>query len=90
MIVTAAILLSVLLTGCGKTSRDGEKKSVQKSEDDFLDKDAKPDEQKYLLAVKPFFYRRRQPKIRGRLRATLQVCHSADVPRPVQACSAGL
>ena len=55
VILTAAILLPVLLTGCGKTDRDGEKKTVQKSEDDFLDKDAKPDERKYLLAAKPFF-----------------------------------
>ena len=55
MIVTAAILLPVLLTGCGKKGQEGEEKTVQKSEDDFLDKDAKPDERKYLLAAKPFF-----------------------------------
>ena len=55
VIVTAAILLPGLLTGCGKTGRDSEKETVQKSEDDFLDKDAKPDERKYLLAAKPFF-----------------------------------
>jgi hypothetical protein len=54
-IFTAAILLPVLLTSCGKKSQGGEKKTVQKSEDDFLDKDAKPDERKYLLAAKPFF-----------------------------------
>jgi len=54
-IFAAAILLPVLLTGCGKKGQEGEKKTVQKSEDDFLDKDAKPDEQKYLLAAKPFF-----------------------------------
>src|SRR6266481_1120562 len=54
VIVTASILLPVLLTGCGK-GQESEKKTVQKSEDDFLDKDAKPDEQKYLLAAKPFF-----------------------------------
>jgi hypothetical protein len=36
-------------------SHDGEKKTVQKDEDDFLDKDAKPDERQYLLAAKPFF-----------------------------------
>src|SRR6476661_6873526 len=53
-IVSAAILLPVLLTGCGK-GQEGEKKTAQKSEDDFLDKDAKPDERKYLLAAKPFF-----------------------------------
>src|SRR5207249_9837235 len=33
----------------------GEKNTAQKSEDDFLDKDAKPDERKYLVAAKPFF-----------------------------------
>ena len=55
MIVTAAILLPVLLTGCGKKGQEGEKKTIQKSEDDFLDKDAKPDERKYLVAAKPFF-----------------------------------
>ena len=54
-IVSAAILLPVLLTGCGKKAQESEKKTVQKSEDDFLDKDAKPDERKYLLAAKPFF-----------------------------------
>src|SRR5260370_32162401 len=54
-IFTAAILLPVLLTSCGKKGQEGEKKTVQKSEDDFLDKDAKPDERKYLLAAKPFF-----------------------------------
>ena len=45
----------MLLTGCGKKGQEGEKETVQKSEDDFLDKDAKPDERKYLLAAKPFF-----------------------------------
>ena len=54
-IVAAAILLPLLETGCGKTGQEGEKKTVQKSEDDFLDKDAKPDERKYLFATKPFF-----------------------------------
>jgi hypothetical protein len=44
-----------VLTACGKKGEAGEKKTVQKSEDDFLDKDAKPDEQKYLMATKPFF-----------------------------------
>ena len=54
-IVAAAILSPVLLTSCGKKGQEGEKKTVQKSEDDFLDKDAKPDEREYLLAAKPFF-----------------------------------
>jgi hypothetical protein len=54
-ILTAAILLPLLLTSCGRKGQESEKKTVQKSEDDFLDKDAKPDERKYLLAAKPFF-----------------------------------
>ena len=53
-ILIAAILLPVLLTSCGKKSQDGEEKTAQQSEDDFLDKDAKPDERQYLLAAKPF------------------------------------
>jgi len=53
--VFAAILMPLLLTGCGKKEQDGEKKTAQKSEDDFLDKDAKPDERKYLAATRPFF-----------------------------------
>jgi hypothetical protein len=55
VIMTAAIVLPVLLTSCGKKGQTDEKKTVQKSEDDFLDKNAKPDERKYLLAAKPFF-----------------------------------
>jgi len=54
-IFASAILLPVLVAGCGKKGQNSEKKTVQKSEDDFLDKDAKPDERKYLLAAKPFF-----------------------------------
>src|SRR6266436_1987799 len=53
--VIAAILLPTMLIGCGKKWPDGEERTAQKSEDDFLDKDAKPDEGKYLLAAKPFF-----------------------------------
>ncbi len=53
-ILIVAILLPMALTSCGK-GHDGEKKTVQKSEDDFLDKDAKPAERKYLVAAKPFF-----------------------------------
>jgi hypothetical protein len=55
VILTAAILLPLLVTGCGKKGQEGQKKTVQKSEDDFLDEDAKPDERKYLVAAKPFF-----------------------------------
>ncbi len=51
----AAILLPILLTSCGKKGSEGEKNTAQKGEDDFLDKDAKPDERKYLVAAKPFF-----------------------------------
>jgi hypothetical protein len=53
--VIAAILLPTMLTSCGKKAQGGKEKTTQKSEDDFLDKDAKPDERKYLLAAKPFF-----------------------------------
>jgi hypothetical protein len=55
VIIAAAILLPLSFTSCGKKGQAGDKKTVQKSEDDFLDKDAKPDERKYLLAAKPFF-----------------------------------
>src|SRR6266704_4222488 len=54
-ILSAVILLPISLTSCGRSGSDGEKKTTQKSEGDFLDKDAKPDERKYLLAAKPFF-----------------------------------
>src|SRR5262245_3796724 len=53
--VVAAILLPTMLTSCGKKTQGTKQKTAQKSEDDFLDKDAKPDERKYLLAAKPFF-----------------------------------
>ncbi len=54
-ILVAVIVLPVSLTSCGKSGSDGKKKTAQKSEDDFLDKNAKPDERKYLMAAKPFF-----------------------------------
>ena len=54
-IVAAAILLPLFVTSCGKKGQKGEKKTVQKSEDDFLGNDAKPNERKYLLVAKPFF-----------------------------------
>ena len=53
-ILIAAVLLPLLLTSCGKQGQ-GETKTAQKSEDDFLDKNAKPEERKYLLVAKPFF-----------------------------------
>ena len=43
------------MTSCGKKGQAGEEKTVQKGAGDFLDKDAKPEERKYLLAAKPFF-----------------------------------
>src|SRR6266487_4559817 len=49
------LIAAILLTSCGKKAPGGEKNTAQKSEDDFLDKDAKPDERKYLVAAKPFF-----------------------------------
>lgn len=49
-----AILLALSLTGCGKKNQDAEEETAQQSEDDFLDKDAKPDERQYLVAAKPF------------------------------------
>jgi hypothetical protein len=54
----AAILLPMSLISCGKKSQEGgsaASETAQQSEDDFLDKDAKPDERQYLLAAKPFF-----------------------------------
>ena len=54
-IVAAASLLPLLLTSCGTQGQESEKGNAQKNEDDFVDKDAKPDERKYLLAAKPFF-----------------------------------
>src|SRR5947207_14231627 len=49
------LIAAILLTSCGKKAPEGEKKTAAKSEDDLLDKDAKPDERKYLVASKPFF-----------------------------------
>jgi hypothetical protein len=53
--ILTAILLPVLLAGCGKETQDGEDQTAQTSEDDFRDKDANPDERPYLVAAKPFF-----------------------------------
>jgi hypothetical protein len=55
VIVTTAILLPLFLIGCGKKGQEREKETVQKSEDDFIDKEGKPEERQYLLAAKPFF-----------------------------------
>jgi hypothetical protein len=53
--LASAVLLPVLLTSCDKKGEVDQNNTVQKSEEDFLDKDAKPDERKYLLAAKAFF-----------------------------------
>jgi len=82
--VAAAILLPVLFTSCGrKGGAAGEKRTVQKSEDDFLDKDAKPEERKYLLAAKPFFIAVANRKYADAYALLSRVCHSANVPRAV-------
>jgi hypothetical protein len=52
-ILIAAILL-LSLTSCSHKSQNAEQAIAQQSEDDFLDKDAKPEERQYLLAAKPF------------------------------------
>jgi hypothetical protein len=54
-LIAAAILLPLFLTSCSKKGETNEKETAQNSEADFLDKEAKPDERKYLLAAKPFF-----------------------------------
>src|SRR5215470_12403847 len=82
-IFIAAILLPLVMTSCGKKGQNAQTQTAQKHEDDFLDKDAKPNERKYLLAGEAVLYGRRQSKIRGGLRATLQPRQGADVPRSV-------
>ncbi len=54
-ISAAAILLPMALTSCGRKGQNGGTQTAQESADDFLDKKAKPEERKYLLAAKPFF-----------------------------------
>src|SRR5438046_170329 len=87
-ILIAAILLPLLLTSCGKQGQEGEKKTAQKNEDDFLDKKAKPEERKYLLVAKPFFIAVASRNYAAAF-ATLQSCQGADVAQPVYAGSAG-
>src|ERR1043166_5941303 len=53
--LVTAILLPTMLASCGKKTQAAKEKTAQKSEDDFLDKDAKPEKRKYPLAAKPFF-----------------------------------
>jgi hypothetical protein len=52
--LAVAMLVPAFLTACDKKHQAEEKKTVEKSDDDFLDKDAKPDDRKYLVAAKPF------------------------------------
>jgi hypothetical protein len=40
----AISITAILLASCGKKSPDGEKKAVQKSQDDFVDKNARQNE----------------------------------------------
>jgi len=44
-----------MVTSCGKKGQDAQTQTAQKREDDFLDKDVKPNERKYIPAAKPFF-----------------------------------
>jgi hypothetical protein len=55
VISAAAILLPMALTSCGSRGQNGETQTAQERADGFLDKNAKPEEHKYLLAAKPFF-----------------------------------
>jgi len=60
---------AVLVTSCAKMAgRRKENRSEKRN--DFLDKDAKPDERKYLAGQNRSSFRR-QPEICGRLRAAL-------------------
>jgi hypothetical protein len=82
-ILLGAIVLPMALTSCGKKNQEGEKKTIQKGEDNFLDKDTKPGRTQISPGGQTILHRYGQSKIHGRLRATLQVCHSADVTRSV-------
>jgi predicted small lipoprotein YifL len=84
--IIATILLPVLLTSCGKKGPGGEKNTAQKSEDDFLDKDAKPDERKYLLAAKPFFIAIANRKYADAYALPSSHASGTDVLQPVYAC----
>lgn len=58
--VSALFLLGLLLTGCGKSSQDSDapasQKSPAKKQDASMedDKDATPEQRRYLVAAKPF------------------------------------
>ena len=86
-ILIAVILLPISLTSCGRSGSDGEKKTTQKSEDDFLDKHAKPEERKYLVAAKPFFIAVANRKYADAY-ALLQPCEGSHVAQSICACSA--
>ena len=89
-VVVAAILLPALLPACDRKGQTREKKTVQKSEDDFLDKDAKPDERKYLLAAKPFFIALANRKYAGEDALFSSHARARMSPRTVYACAARL
>ena len=70
-LVAVAIIVPLFLTSCSKKKRQSvEQKTAQKSEDNFLDPTAKPDERKYLLAAKPFFLALADRKYLSLLRRT--------------------
>ena len=83
----AAILLPMALMSCGKKAQNGETQTAQKSEDDFLDKHAKPEERKYLVAAKPFFIAVANRKYADAY-ALLQPCEGSHVAQSICACSA--
>ena len=82
-----AILLPMALTSCGKKAQNSETQTAQKSEDDFLDKHAKPEERKYLVAAKPFFIAVANRKYADAY-ALLQPCEGSHVAQSICACSA--
>ncbi len=82
-----AILLPMALMSCGKKAQNGETQTAQKSEDGFLDKHAKPEERKYLVAAKPFFIAVANRKYADAY-ALLQPCEGSHVAQSICACSA--
>ena len=86
-ILFGALLLPMALISCGKKAQNGETQTAQKSEDDFLDKHAKPEERKYLVAAKPFFIAVANRKYADAY-ALLQPCEGSHVAQSICACSA--
>ena len=83
VIFTVAILLPISSISCGKKDQNAGTKIAQKSNDDFLDKNAKPDEREYLLAAKPFFIAIAGRKYADAYALLLQPRQSADVARSI-------